>query len=129
MATTKAAAAKPLTAKEVADMLGGTPVEVEGESFGITVDPSDGPVVGVYRGRESVETADPDGGTRQSVVHRFGPLKGSDAQPVSVWGTFDLDGKLTDELIGKSVLIEYAETIPIKGGKQSLKLYRVLAAE
>lgn len=126
-AATKSTA--PLSATEVAKMLGGTAVVIEGESFGVTVDPTDGPVVGIYRGRESVETADPDGGTRQSIVHRLDPMEGSDASPVSVWGTFDLDGKLTDELIGRAVVIEYAETIKIKGGKQTLKLYRVTAAE
>ena len=127
-AATKSTAA--LTADEIAKMLGGTPVEIEGESFGVTVDPKDGPLVGIYRGREEVETTDPDGKARMSIVHRFHPLDGSDsALPFSVWGTFDLDGKLTDELIDRAVLIEYAETIKIKGGKQSMKLYRVLAAE
>lgn len=113
-----------LSAEEILTELGGEWVEVEGESYGITVDPTDGPIVGVYKGSEEVETTDPDGNARDSVVHRFTSLD-PDRPPFSVWESHDLKGKLTDELIGKAVFIEHVETIPIKAGRQQLKLFRV----
>lgn len=95
-----------------------------GARFGETVDPTEGPVEGEYLGSRSVETIDPDGKGRVSLVHDF---EGEDGGMVSVWGTYDLDQKLTPEQKGRWVEINYLKTITIQGGRQQLKLFKVTA--
>lgn len=97
-----------------------------GSEFGtVTLRPEeDGPVIGAYQGVREVETTDPQGRPRMSTLHAF---KLEDGNVVEIWGSYDLDRKLTEELVGQLVRVEYNQTIPISGGAQQLKLYRVRA--
>jgi hypothetical protein len=87
-----------------------------------------GPLTGTYLGSREVPTTSPQGEERLSKAHDFetvDPINGSPMR-ATLWGAHNLDQKLSDELKGKEVQVAYVKTIPIQGGKQSLKLYRVL---
>ena len=85
-----------------------------------TVDVTETPVVGIYEGRREVEL-DEEG--RTAALHDFTDETG---ELFSVWGSWDLDNKLSEELVGRLVRIDFVGIEELKGGR-TLKRFRVLA--
>ena len=99
------------------------------DEYGETWDlEANGPLEGTYLGSREVPTTTPQGEDRITKVHDFetnDPISGSPMR-ASLWGAHNLDQKLSEQHKGRMVQVAYLKTIPIQGGKQSLKLYRVL---
>ena len=98
---------------------------VQGDSFGEVV-PFDDPgmvFVGRYEGSEDVTIGE---GEDEATVkaHRF--LDGY-AVKLTVWGSYDLDGKIAEISAGTLVRIEYLKKLSLKGGRE-MRLYKVQTA-
>lgn len=119
MATKDEAPAQGTTDGEwerIGDPAGETATLAEGDS-----------VEGIYLGERTVETEDlnNEGQMRESVLYDLGQ---PDDSVISVWGSYDLDRRMSDDLKGKRVRISYVKKQTIKGGK-SLKIFEVLAQD
>jgi len=86
-------------------------------------------LVGFYKGSRTVATDDPNnpGEKRNSLLHDF-QLE-ADQSDVFVWGSWDLDDKLGQIPSGALVKVEFMGKETIKGGKQTIKRYRVSVTE
>ena len=85
--------------------------------FGEVKDPREEIVIGTYQGSRFVEMV-VDGDERTVTAHDFLDDEGD---PFTVWGSKDLESKLTDDIKGRLVRIEFVEKVDIGNGRTFTK--------